>query len=54
MSVYEFACRDCRKTFEIVRAIEEYDPDTVECPSCDSTNVERVWSTVAIETSKKS
>jgi putative FmdB family regulatory protein len=53
MPVYEFACRDCQKTFEIVRPMSESSAD-ITCPHCASTNVERIWSTVYAVTSKKS
>jgi putative FmdB family regulatory protein len=52
MPVYEFACRDCQKTFEIVRPMS--DSSAVTCTHCGSTKVERIWSTVYAVTSKKS
>ena len=53
MPVYEFACRDCQKTFEIVRPMSESSAD-VMCIHCGSRKVERIWSTVYTVTSKKS
>jgi putative FmdB family regulatory protein len=53
MPVYEFACRDCQKTFEIVRPMSESSA-TVTCAHCGSTKVERIWSSVNAVTSKKS
>jgi putative FmdB family regulatory protein len=54
MPLYDFKCLDCKKTFEIVRAIESYDAQKVQCPKCGSKNVERQWTGVFVETSKKS
>jgi len=54
MPVYEFACRDCQKTFEIVRPMSESSSANVTCIQCGSTKVERIWSKVYAVTSKKS
>ena len=53
MPVYEFACRDCQKTFEIVRPMSESSA-SITSPQCGSTKVERLWSSVFAVTSKKS
>jgi putative FmdB family regulatory protein len=54
MPVYEFSCRDCQKTFEIVRPMSESSSANVTCPHCGSAKVERIWSSVHTVTSKKS
>ena len=54
MPVYEFVCRDCQKTFDIVRPMSESSSANVTCIHCGSTKVERIWSTVYTVTSKKS
>jgi putative FmdB family regulatory protein len=54
MPVYEFVCRKCRKKFEVVGTVAEYDPKKVKCPKCKSRSVERRWSRVFAVTSKKS
>jgi putative FmdB family regulatory protein len=54
MPIYEFTCLDCGKRFKEVKPIAEYDPRAVECPKCHARNVERRWSSVFVETSKKS
>jgi putative FmdB family regulatory protein len=47
MPLYEYACKDCAKQFELlVRASE-----TPECPSCHSTELERRLSVFAAHTS---
>ena len=54
MLVYEFACRDCQKMFEIVRPVSESSSANVTWNHCGSTKVERIFSTVYAVTSKKS
>ena len=54
MPLYDFKCLDCSKPFEVVRTVESYDVKKVECPKCGSKNVERQWTSVFVETSKKS
>jgi putative FmdB family regulatory protein len=53
MPVYEFTCRDCDKTFEVARPISE-SSSKATCPSCGSSNTERIWSAVFAKTSRKS
>jgi putative FmdB family regulatory protein len=53
MPVYEYICKDCKKKFEVLRAIK--DPRTgVACPKCRSRKVERHWTSVFVETARKS
>ncbi len=54
MPVYEFCCKSCHKEFEIVQPISKYGPGKVECPECQSHDVDRRWSRVSAITSKKS
>jgi putative FmdB family regulatory protein len=53
MPVYEFVCRDCKKPFEVVRPMSE-STTTPACPACGSAHVERTYSHVYAQTSKKS
>ena len=53
MPVYEFVCRDCQKPFEVIRSISE-SATTPKCPACGSALVERTYSHVYAQTSKKS
>jgi putative FmdB family regulatory protein len=53
MPVYEFTCRDCQKSFEIVRPMAQ-STATTTCPACGSTRVDRTYSHVYAVTSKKS
>jgi putative FmdB family regulatory protein len=54
MPVYEFVCRDCEKTFEMVRPVAEATATDVKCPACASSRVDRIYSNVYAKTSKKS
>jgi len=54
MPIYPFVCRECKKKFEYVRSVADYKPGSVKCPKCGSKKVDRVWSSVFVETSKKS
>ncbi len=53
MPIYEYICLDCKKTFEIVRPMSDSSPKSVVCPRCESKHVERHWSSVFVETSRK-
>jgi len=53
MPVYEYICKDCKKGFEVLRAIK--DPRTkIACPKCQSRKVERHFTSVFVETAHKS
>jgi putative FmdB family regulatory protein len=54
MPVYEFVCRECQKPFEITRPIFEATNNNVKYPACGSARVDRTYSHVYAETSKKS
>ena len=54
MPVYEFVCRECAREFELVQTLREHEKNTVKCPECGSKKVDRVWSTVFVETPRKS
>lgn len=54
MPVYEFVCLDCRKEFDVVKSMNEFNAKSVKCPKCGSKKLDRLWSSVFVETSKKS
>jgi putative FmdB family regulatory protein len=57
MPTYEFRCEKCKKVFEEIWSLEEYDKRIKEkrkCPRCGSTRVVRSLSMVQVKTSKKS
>ncbi|MDQ3991523.1 MAG: FmdB family transcriptional regulator [Actinomycetota bacterium] len=45
MPVYEYRCRECARTLEVIRAMSA-DPPT-RCPSCAGT-LRRVWGRVGV------
>jgi putative FmdB family regulatory protein len=46
MPLYEYHCRECGHTFEMLRSMKDADADA-ECPKCHSAEVERQFSTFA-------
>jgi putative FmdB family regulatory protein len=44
MPLYEYQCRKCGKTFEVLRRMQEADRE-LQCPKCRSSKVERQFST---------
>jgi putative FmdB family regulatory protein len=50
---YEFFCRDCKKFFDKILSLVEYEGE-VQCPHRGSKNVEQRWSAFSAITSKKS
>ena len=54
MPIYEYVCQKCKKSFELVRRIKEDGRKAASCPKCASKKVERRWSRVSVETSRKS
>ena len=55
MPMYEYTCHDCGKEFSIVESLRQHEAaKKVACAACGSKNVERRWSEVAVETSRKS
>ena len=57
MPTYEFLCQKCKKRFELVCSLEQYDREMKrkpKCPKCGSTSVVRQISAVEVKTSKKS
>lgn len=54
MPVYEFKCNNCGHNFDIVETFKEHDEHKEKCPKCKSKDIERVISSVSVQTSKKS
>jgi putative FmdB family regulatory protein len=53
---YEFLCRKCKRPFELLYALAEYEhaEKKLKCPKCRSARVVRQISTFEGKTSKKS
>jgi putative FmdB family regulatory protein len=59
MPEYEFHCTKCGKKFIVEESIKEYENHgeqhkEAKCPKCGSRSVERGFSSVFVQTSKKS
>jgi putative FmdB family regulatory protein len=57
MPTYEFLCRKCAKTFEMIASITEYErkrKEGIQCPECGSAEVVQQISSFQVKTSKKS
>lgn len=54
MPRYEFYCNDCKKDFELILHLTEYDKGDFTCPACGSKNVEQRAAAFFAITSKKS
>lgn len=46
MPLYEYRCRMCGETFELLRRFSDADRDLI-CPQCRSEQIERLLSTFA-------
>ena len=53
MPVYEYKCQKCDRGFEVSRSMTEAEGH-LTCPSCGSTQIDRVYTSVFAKTSKKS
>lgn len=53
MPVYDYICKDCHKSFEVVLTLSEHD-QAVACPKCGSKNVEQEVAAFFAVTGKKS
>ena len=54
MPIYDFKCNNCGHLFDMIETLEEHDKHKEKCPKCKSEDIERVLSTVSVQTSKKS
>jgi len=54
MPTYDYHCHACDRTFEVHLSVQEHDAHQVQCPHCQSTAVEQVFTHFSTVTSKKS
>ncbi len=54
MPSYDFACDKCKKKFNLVISISEYEKTKIRCPKCKSTRVKQQITPFQVVTSKKS
>ena len=54
MPQYEYACKECKKTFSLIMTLAQYGKRKVACPKCKSKKVEQKVAPFFAVTSKKS
>jgi putative FmdB family regulatory protein len=54
MPRYEFFCEDCKKPFEIILTLAEYEKGKIKCPKCGGKHVHQEAAAFFAVTSKKS
>jgi len=54
MPKYEYLCRNCKKTFEVIMSVQEHEGKKVSCPTCKKKKVAQQFSSFYSKTSKKS
>jgi putative FmdB family regulatory protein len=54
MPVYDYACKDCHKTFEQTLTLHQHESEQMRCPHCGSGNIEQNAAAFYPVTSKKS
>ena len=54
MPSYEFVCKECKKPFNRVMTLAEYEKGGIACPQCKSKKVEQKPATFFAMSAKKS
>ena len=54
MPVYDYHCKDCDKSFELVLTFGEHEKNNISCPKCGSKNIEQEAAAFFAVTAKKS
>jgi putative FmdB family regulatory protein len=54
MPRYEFYCEGCKKPFELILSLTEYEKNQIKCPKCGSEHVHQEVAAFFAVTSKKS
>jgi putative FmdB family regulatory protein len=54
MPVYDYVCKKCQKSFELVLSLSAHDKGNIRCPKCGSKKVEQEYVAFFAVTSKKS
>jgi len=54
MPRYEFYCEDCKKPFEMILSLAEYEKKRIKCPKCRGKHVHQEAAAFFAVTSKKS
>ncbi len=53
MPVYQFFCKECKKSFTLTLSLEAYEKGKLACPKCKSKKVEQRLQAFYAVTSKK-
>ncbi len=54
MPRYEFFCGGCKKPFEVILTLAEYEKGGIKCPKCGGEHVHQETAEFFVVTSKKS
>lgn len=54
MPIYEYFCKECKKTFTVAMRLEEYSHAHVFCPKCKSRKIEQKPAAFFAVSAKKS
>jgi putative FmdB family regulatory protein len=54
MPSYQYYCKECKKSFNVIMTMSEHDKGHVSCPKCKSRKVEQKAAAFFAVTSKKS
>jgi putative FmdB family regulatory protein len=54
MPLYEYVCRSCGEKIAEVLTIKEHDTKKVQCPKCQSTELEKIIEPFFAKTARKS
>jgi len=54
MPSYDFYCKECKKTFNVIMTLAEYEKSRPACPKCKHKKVEQRPAAFFAVTSKKS
>ncbi len=55
MPLYDYECKDCKKTFTVVMSFKDYDSKPeIKCPDCKKGNVEKKFTAFFAKTDRKS
>ncbi len=54
MPTYDFRCKGCKKQFVVTETFKEHEKHREKCPKCGSQEIEQLFESVNVKTSKKS
>ena len=54
MPLYEYQCRECKKSFSVRMRIDEHEKRRPKCPKCGSRKLQQRYGAFFAKTAKKS